>query len=154
MECFYEQFQTKDYGSLEKILNILSKVSLVIAILFAAMLNLVFGLIYLVIFILSRNLIVEYEYELTADELVIFKIMNKSKRKQIGSFNIREISSVKSPERLEKSNSKIIKAYLEEAGLKDMVYMTKTSQGVVGFQLAMDENLTNLIKRVNPLAFY
>ena len=80
--------------------------------------------------------------------------MNKSKRKQIGSFNIREISSVKSPERLEKSNSKIIKAYLEEAGLKDMVYMTKTSQGVVGFQLAMDENLTNLIKRVNPLAFY
>ncbi|EEH99592.1 hypothetical protein PMY38_11505 [Clostridium tertium] len=158
MECFYEQFQTKDYGSLEKILNILSKVSLVIAILFATMLNLVFavafGLIYLVIFILSRNLIVEYEYELTADELVIFKIMNKSKRKQIGSFNIREISSVKSPERLEKSNSKIIKAYLEEAGLKDMVYMTKTSQGVVGFQLAMDENLTNLIKRVNPLAFY
>ena len=59
MECFYEQFQTKDYGSLEKILNILSKVSLVIAILFATMLNLVFaaafGLIYLVIFILSRK---------------------------------------------------------------------------------------------------
>ncbi|MCR1952758.1 MULTISPECIES: hypothetical protein [unclassified Clostridium] len=158
MECFYEQFQTKDYGSLEKILNILSKVSLIFAILFAAMLNLVFavvfGLIYLGVFILSRKLIVEYEYELTGDELVIFKIMNKSKRTEIGSFNIREISSVKSSERMDKSNSKIVKAYLEESGLKNMVYMAKTSKGVVGFQLAMDENLTNLIKRVNPLAFY
>lgn len=158
MDCFYEQFQTKDYSGLEKILNILSKVSLVIAILFAAMLNLisaaVFASIYLIIFILSRKLIVEYEYELTGDELVIFKIMNKSKRKEIGSFNIRQLSSVKSLEKVDKTKNKIIKAYLVESGLKDMVYMAKTSQGNVGFQLAMDENLTNLIKRVNPLAFY
>jgi hypothetical protein len=114
----------------------------------------VFALIYLIIFILSRKLIVEYEYELTGNELVIFKIMNKSKRKEIGSFNIRDISSVKNSENIGKTNNKIVKAYLEDAGLKDKIYMAKTSQGMVGFQLAMDENLTNLIKRVNPLAFY
>jgi hypothetical protein len=114
----------------------------------------VFALIYLIIFILSRKLIVEYEYELTGNELVIFKIMNKSKRKEIGSFNIRDISSVKNSENIGETNNKIVKAYLEDTGLKDKIYMAKTSQGMVGFQLAMDENLTNLIKRVNPLAFY
>lgn len=157
MECFYEQFQTKDYTQLEKSLNIASKVSLVLLGLFLAMLNItmaiIFIIIYALIFIASRNLIVEYEYELTGDELSIYKIMNKSKRKEIGSFSIRDISRVKTIEN-SNSNNKIIKAYLEESGYRAMVYTAKTSKGVMGFQLAMDENLLNIIKRVNPLAFY
>lgn len=157
MDRFYEQFQTKDYTGMEKVFNILSKASLVIAILFAVVLNIVgmitFALLYLIVFILSRKMIVEYEYELTGDELSIYKIIKKSKRKEIGSFNIREISSVKTLDKLS-GNTKIIKAYLEESGIKSMVYMAKTSHGVVGFQLAMDEKLLDLIKRVNPLAFY
>lgn len=158
MECFYEQFQTKDYGNLEKNLKFLSAILLVFVILFATMFNFIivaiFALIYLVVFILSRKLIVEYEYELTIDELVIFKIMNKSKRKRIGCFNIKEISSIKSPKTVGKSNIKVIKAYLKESGLEDKIYIVKTPQGVVGFQLAMDEKLMNFIKRVNPLIFY
>ena len=157
MECFYEQFQTKDYSQLEKSLNIISKVSLCLSILFLAMLNItmtiIFALIYILVFIAARKMIVEYEYELTEDQLSIYKIMNKSKRKEIGSFNIREISGVKTIENVS-SNNKIVKAYLEEIGIKAMVYMAKTSNGVVGFQLAMDENLLSIIKRVNPLAFY
>ncbi len=158
MESFYEQFQTKNYSNLEKILNNLSKVVLVITIVFIAMLNFIgaaiFALIYLVAFILSRKLIVEYEYELTGEELVIFKIMNKSKRKEVGNFSVRSISSVKTPEQMVNSNTKIVKAYLKESGIKDKIYIAKTSQGLIGFQLAMDENLIRLIKRVNPLAFY
>lgn len=157
MECFYEQFQTKDYKAIEKVLNIISKVALVLTILFAILLNIVgaitFALVYIVTFILGRKLIVEYEYELTGDELSIYKIMNKSKRKEVGSFSVREISGVKTLDKIS-NNTKVVKAYLEESGIKSMVYMTKTSNGVVGFQLAMDENLLNLIKRVNPLAFY
>lgn len=157
MDCFYEQFQTKDYSQLEKSLNIISKVSLCLSILFLAMLNItmtiIFALIYILVFIAARKMIVEYEYELTEDQLSIYKIMNKSKRKEIGSFNIREISGVKTIENVS-SNNKIVKAYLEEIGIKAMVYMAKTSNGVVGFQLAMDENLLSIIKRVNPLAFY
>lgn len=157
MDCFYEQFQTKDYSGIEKKLSILSKVFLAIAILFAALLNIVgaitFALLYLVIFIVSRKIIVEYEYELTGNELSIYKIMNKSKRKEVGSFNVKEISSVKTLDNLS-SNNKVIKAYLEESGIKAMVYMAKTHEGVVGFQLAIDEKLLDLIKRVNPLAFY
>ena len=157
MDCFYEQFQTKDYSQLEKSLNIISKVSLCLSILFLAMLNItmtiIFALIYILVFIAARKMIVEYEYELTEDQLSIYKIMNKSKREEIGSFNIREISGVKTIENVS-SNNKIVKAYLEEIGIKAMVYMAKTSNGVVGFQLAMDENLLSIIKRVNPLAFY
>ena len=157
MECFYEQFQTKDYKGIEKVLNIISKVAIVLTILFASLLNIVgiitFALVYFVTFIVGRKLIVEYEYELTGDELSIYKIMNKSKRKEVGCFSIREISGVKTLDKVS-NNTKVIKAYLEEAGIKSMVYMAKTSDGVVGFQLAMDENLLNLIKRVNPLAFY
>ncbi len=157
MDCFYEQFQTKDYQGIEKRFNILSKASLVITILFLAILNIVgaiaFALVYIIIFILSRKMIVEYEYELTGNELSIYKIMNKSKRKEIGSFNIREISSVKTLEKIS-SKTKVKKAYLEEVGIKSMVYIVKTSEGVVGFQLALDEKLLDLIKRVNPLAFY
>jgi len=157
MDCFYEQFQTKDYHGIENIMNILSKASLAIAIVLIAMLNIVgaifFALVYFCIFILSRKIIVEYEYELTGNELSIYKIMNKSKRKEIGSFNIREISSVKTLDKLS-SNTKIIKAYLEESGIKSMVYIVNTSKGVIGFQLAMDEKLIEFIKRVNPLVFY
>ena len=118
MDCFYEQFQTKDYRRIENTMNILSKGSLAIAIVLIAMLNIIgaifFALVYFIIFILSRKVIVEYEYELTGNELSIYKIMNKSKRKEIGSFNIREISSVKTLDKLS-NNTKIIKAYLEES---------------------------------------
>ena len=157
MDNFYEQLQTKDYGRIEKILGALSKISLAMAILFGVLLNfalaIAFILIYGIVFILSRKIIIEYEYELTGNELSIYKIMNKSKRKEIGSFNIREISSVKTLDKIS-GNTKTIKAYLEDCGINSMVYMAKTSKEVIGFQLAMDEKLLGLIKRVNPLAFY
>lgn len=157
MDCFYEQFQTKDYRSIEKIINILKKVSLFIAILLMAMLNIVgaifFALVYFGILLLSRQIIVEYEYELTGNELSIYKIMNKSKRRELGSFNIKEISSVRTLEKLNGS-TKFIKAYLSDSGIKPMVYVVNTSEGVTGFQLAVDEKLLDLIKKVNPLVFY
>lgn len=157
MDCFYEQFQTKDYRSIEKIINILKKVSLFIAILLMAMLNIVgaifFALVYFGISLLSRQIIVEYEYELTGNELSIYKIMNKSKRRELGSFNIKEITSVRTLEKLN-GNTKFIKAYLSDSGIKPMVYVVNTSEGVTGFQLAVDEKLLDLIKKVNPLVFY
>ena len=157
MDCFYEQFQTKDYRSIEKIINILKKVSLSIAILLMAMLNIVgaifFALVYFGISLLSRQIIVEYEYELTGNELSIYKNMNKSKRRELGSFNIKEITSVRTLEKLN-GNTKFIKAYLSDSGIKPMVYVVNTSEGVTGFQLAVDEKLLDLIKKVNPLVFY
>ena len=147
MECFYEQFQTKDYTKLEKSLNITSKFTLVLLALFLVTLNITMAIIFIIIYALV------YEYELTGDELSIYKIMNKSKRKEIGHFSIRDISKVKTIESTN-NNNKIIKAYLEESEHKAMVYMAKTSKGVIGFKLAMDEKLLNIIKRVNPLAFY
>lgn len=157
MDCFYEQFQTKDYKIIENTFNILSKVFLFIAIIFLALSNIIvaiiFGLLYFGVFVLSKNIIVEYEYELTGNELTISKIMNKSKRKELGNFNIKEISTVKTLDKLSNS-TKVIKAHLDESEFKAMVYIVKTSEGVLGFQLALDDKLMELIKKVNPLIFY
>ena len=157
MDCFYEQFQTKDYTRIEGILNILSKAFLFIAIIFLALLNIIqaffWGLLYFGVFILSKKIIVEYEYELTGNEFSISKIMNKSKRKELGSFNIKEISSVKTLDKIS-GNTKVIKAHLDDSEFKAMVYIVKTSEGVVGFELALDYKLMELIKKVNPLIFY
>ena len=52
MDCHYEQFQTKDYQGIEKRFNILSKASIVIAVLFLAILNIV-----LIVFLKNYNFI-------------------------------------------------------------------------------------------------
>ena len=157
MNCHYEQFQTKDYKSIEKVLSTLSKLFLIIAMIFLVLLNflgvIIFALLYLVVIILSKKIIVEYEYILTDYDFSIYKITNKSKRQELGNFNIKEISSVKTLDKIS-NNTKVIKAHLDESENKAMVYVVKASKGVTGFQLTLDTKLLELIKRVNPLIFY
>ena len=157
MDCHYEQFQTKDYRAIEKILSILSKIFLFIAIILLILFNfigvIIFGLLYFGVIILSKKIIVEYEYILTGDEFSIYKIMNKSKRQELGSFTLKQISTVKTLDKIS-NNTKVIKAYLDESENKAMVYVVKTSKGVTGFHLKLDKKLMELIKKSNPLIFY
>ncbi|NLL29941.1 MAG: hypothetical protein GX258_02560 [Clostridiales bacterium] len=158
MEYFYEQFQTKDYSKFEKVLSIISKALIILAILSLIIRNIfllvLFLILYLINFIVSRKIIIEYEYELTGDEISIYKIKNKSVRKELGSFNINNIISIKEYQDINNKNTKIIKACLDETGFKNKIIMIKKSDELVGFQLAMDEKLTDLIKKINPLLFY
>ena len=79
--------------------------------------------------------------------------MNKSKRQELGSFTLKQISTVKTLDKIS-NNTKVIKAYLDESENKAMVYVVKTSKGVTGFHLKLDKKLMELIKKSNPLIFY
>ncbi|MEG1313537.1 MAG: hypothetical protein RSD40_04405, partial [Bacilli bacterium] len=100
------------------------------------------------------KIIVEYEYELTSYELSIFKIMNKSKRKEMVSFNIRDISSVKKADLNNLKDKNIINLCLDDIGIEKNIVKVKTTKGLMVLKLAMDDKLIDFIKRVNPLAFY
>lgn len=156
MEYFYEQFQTKDYKELEKKLKLTSKVILILAAISLFFLQigvLLFLLIILAIVqIYKFKSIVEYEYELTADQLSINKIRNKSKRKEIVSFSIKQIVSIK--DKNNNPNEKVIEASLDGIGIKEKIIKVKVLNETISIKLALDENLINIIKRVNPIAFY
>lgn len=158
MENFYEQFQTKDYTRKEGLLNNISY-----AILFLIAANFIFlgpilaaltlGIYFAWTLLYVRNQIVEYEYELTVDELVVTKIMNKRKRKVLATVNISEVIEVKSIEESRRNNKKIIKACLDGVNIKDQVLYIKTSEGVVGLHVALNDNLLNVCRRLNPMVF-
>lgn len=158
MEYFYEQFQTREYGVIEGRLKKASNIILILALI--SLTTLFFGftiiliIIYIMLFFLKRKLIVEYEYELTADELSVYKIVNKSKRKEIVSFNIRNISSVKKANENNLKEKNIVNLCLDDIGIEKNIVKVKTTKGLMVLKLAMDNKLLDFIKRINPLAFY
>ncbi|WP_300382174.1 hypothetical protein [Clostridium sp.] len=158
MECFYEQFQTREYEVIE---SKLKKASMIILILAAISLitlffefTILFIVIYITLFFLRRKIIVEYEYELTSYDMSIYKIMNKSKRKEMVSFNIRDISSVKKADINNLKDKSIVNLCLDDINIEKDIVKVKTTKGFMVLKLAMDDKLIGFIKRVNPLAFY
>ena len=158
MECFYEQFQTREYKGIEGKLKKASIIILILALISLITLffefTILFLIIYVMLFFLKRKIIIEYEYELTSYELSIFKIMNKSKRKEMISFNIRDISSVKKVDLNNLKDKNIINLCLDDIGIEKNIVKVKTTKGLMVLKLAMDDKLIDFIKRVNPLAFY
>lgn len=157
MEQFYEQFQSKDYGSKEKILNFIKSISFLLGVFTLLFVNVIIGVAFIALSIGTilyiRNNIVEYEYELTQKDLVITKIMNKSKRKVIGEINISNVTEVKTINDAKRTNRKVITACLDEIGIKDQVIFTKTETGLIGYHVAMDDKLLGMASRINPLCF-
>lgn len=156
MECFYEQFQTKKYGRIQWTLNVTSKILMILGgislLFFKFVMVATFLFLYTLILLFSRNVFVEYEYELTNNELDIVKIMNKKNRKIISTINILQIEEIKSVSDI-KTDDKIITAGLKNTKLKERVIFVKTALGLVGFRVALDEDLTRLIKLMNPSIF-
>lgn len=156
MECFYEQFIANDNKRLQWTLDMVSKFILVLTAIYLIAFRwigaLTFIFIYILIILIARNVFVEYEYELTNDELVVFKIMNKSKRKTIATLNVNNITEIKEVNEV-KEKSKVITACLKGKNLKEKIVFFKTSLGIIGFHLAMDEELINLMSKMNPIAF-
>ena len=158
MDYFYEQFQTREYqvieGRLKKASNIiliLALISLTTSFLEVAIL---FIIIYIMLFFLKRKVIVEYEYELTSYDFSIYKITNKSKRKEMITFNIRDISSVKKVNENNLKEKNIINLCLDDISIEKNIVKVNTSNGLMVLKLAMDDKLMDFIKRINPLAFY
>lgn len=157
MEYFYEQHQTKNYGSKQWTINMAANAILIMAAIYSLSFKLVgvatFLGIYGLILLYSRNVFLEYEYELTEDEIVISKIMNKKRRKVIATIKVSNITEVKKTQDVVKGDKQIIKACLKGTSLTEQIVFAKTSLGIIGFHLAMDEDLIKICKRINPLAF-
>lgn len=158
MDYFYEQFQTREYGGIEGKLKKASNIILILALISIITLffefTILFIIIYIMLFFLKRKIIVEYEYELTSYELSVYKIINKSKRKEMINFNIRNISSIKKTNSNNLKDKNIINLCLDDIDIEKNIVKVKTQKGLMVLKLAMDDKLIDLIKRINPLAFY
>lgn len=156
MDYFYEQFQTKDYEELENKFKKLERIIIVLGIISICLLQIFLFIMSVLIFIVIKmykiKSIVEYEYELTSYDLSINKIINKSKRKEIIAFNIKNIISIKDFNN--NFNEKFVNASLKDIKIKDRILKIKSGTEIINIKLALDEKLMDIIKRVNPRAFY
>lgn len=156
MDYFYEQFQTKDYEELENKFKKLEKIIIVFGIISIVLLQIFLFIISVLIFIGIKmykiKSIIEYEYELTSYDLSINKIINKSKRKEIINLNIKNIISIKDFNN--NFNEKFVNASLKDIEIKDKILKIKSGTEIINIKLALDEKLMDIIKRVNPRAFY
>ena len=156
MDYFYEQFQTKNYEELENKFKKIEIIIIVLGIISICFLQIFLFLINVLIFIGIKmykiKSIVEYEYELTSYDLSINKIINKSKRKEIITFNIKNIISIKDFNN--NFNEKFVNASLKDIEIKDKILKIKSGTEIINIKLALDEKLIDIIRRVNPIAFY
>lgn len=156
MDYFYEQFQTKNYKELENKFKKIEIIIIVLGIISICFLQIFLFLINVLIFIGIKmykiKSIVEYEYELTSYDLSINKIINKSKRKEIITFNIKNIISIKDFNN--NFNEKFVNASLKDIEIKDKILRIKSGTEIINIKLALDEKLIDIIKRVNPIVFY
>lgn len=157
MGCFYEQFVSKSYGDKQKTIEGLTQMLIFVAIVVSAIKGIFFGILILLVYVglvvASRKMFLEYEYELTEDELVISKIMNKKTRKVMGRLNIKEVIDVRDGKSEVKNGAKIVKASFDDGDLKQqMVYVNKDSK-IIGYKLSMDKKMLANCGRLNGTVF-
>lgn len=156
MEEFYEQYNGKDYGKFQEIMNSIEYGALLIAAVYllgfrAFLTGVIMLLIYVAIVYFNRSKFVAYEYELTQENLVISKVMGEKRRKKLISFDLSNIESV-SREILKNKQCKLIKAFFEED--KDITYIyVKTNEGLTCVAVNMNEKMIQMCYRLKPSIF-
>ncbi len=160
MNKFYEQFITKDYGTLPRAINIISKSVLLIGVAIFAIVGVlgiflsipVFLIFILIEVYLSKNFL-EYEYEYYDKDITISKIIGKRRRKIIGNIDVRNILKVSNINSLAK-DEKFIRCTIKGLDLKEVVIFVNDKNGKkVGYLLGLDEELLSILKKDNPTLF-
>ncbi|MCR6514792.1 MULTISPECIES: hypothetical protein [Clostridium] len=158
MDIFYEQFITKDYGDIQKKFQSVRNTLVVLAMISAIFVG-TFGVVtflmgYVILGLIARNLFLEYEYEITENELVITKIMNKKKRKVITTLNIEKLVNAYSLEEANNKNIRVVNACIEDdKRLKEKILVINRDSKLVGFRVAMDKKLLSICRKLNPVCF-
>lgn len=157
MEIFYEQYLHLSKSKSQNILNSLATFFLLAAgayvILFNFIIAIVFLLIFLLIWFYCRQSYVEYEYELTVNELVISKILNQKKRRIIGTIDLNNVSQISKLDDVKNNKDiKFIKCYLKDGKDVDVIIINE-SNGKVGYKVTMDNKMKEYCKRINPKVF-
>lgn len=160
MEVFYEQFLTKDYGYKQKSFESIQQALLVLAILNGIFMGIIWALltvgVYFLMFLIGRSKFLEFEYELTCSELVISKIMNKKTRKVVGKIDVNKIVEVVSSNNFNRSDVKIVNASLngiKKDELNEKILLVREDSNLIGYKIAMDNNLHEICRRINPIVF-
>lgn len=157
MDIFYEQFITKDYKNQNKIFNSIKQALIVLAV-FNIILNIktlvILSLLgYFLVYIICRKKFLEYEYELTGDDLVISKIIDRKSRKKIAQFKLGNIIDAKLIENFNRKDIKVVNATLNglsKSDLKEVVIITKKDSNLIGYKMTIDEKFQSILKNINP----
>lgn len=156
MEEFYEQYNGKDYGKFQEVMNAVEYGALLLAGVYILGLRAFFSgiiilLIYVAIVYFNRNKFVAYEYELTLDRLVVSKIMSEKRRKKLIDFALSDVETA-SNDVLNHKKCNNVKAYLNEGKNKQYLYV-KTNEGLKCVALNMDEKMVSMCYRLKPMIF-
>lgn len=152
----YEQFIEGDNS---KILDLLNKIKILILVL-AALVYIFLGITLAVVTLLmyvafnffTLNLFVEYEYELTEDELDLSKIMSKKKRKLIKTINLRNAEYFKdasefNPARY--SDIKVWKLYSKKYENKEKQVVLINEEGAISaYELVLKDEIRKEVERI------
>lgn len=157
MEEFYEQYNGKDYGNFQNIMNSIEYVSLIlVAVYILGFRTLLIGsfvfLIYVGIVYFNRKKFVAYEYELTLDSFVVSKVMTEKRRKKLLEFNLSDVECVRKTQRNEKK-CEMIKAYINDKESNNQYIYVKTASGLKCLVLNMDEKLISMCYKIKPSIF-
>lgn len=155
MEEFYEQYNGKDYGHFQSIMNSIEYASLIlVAVYILGFRTLLIGsfvfFIYVGIVYFNRKKFVAYEYELTLDSLVISKVMTEKRRKKLLEFNLSDVESV-STTKISEKKCPVINAYIKENN--NQYLYVKTPEGLKCLVLNMDEKLISMCYKIKPSVF-
>nr|WP_317356993.1 hypothetical protein [uncultured Tyzzerella sp.] len=163
MNKFYEQFITKDYGTLPNAINIISKTILIFALLIiftfgifnllGIIISIPFFIVFLLIEVYLANSFLEYEYEYYDKDITISKIIGKRRRKVIGNIDVRNILKVSNINSLSKEE-KPIRCTIKGLNLKEVVIFVNDKNGKkVGYLVGLDEEILSILKKDNPTLF-
>lgn len=161
MDIFYEQFLTKDYDFKRKKVESAKQALLVLTLLNLIFLGKIIAMltffVYVIVSIVARNKFIEFEYELTENELVVSKIFNKKRRKIVANINIKEVIEVKTSDLHTNEKVKIINLTLSGTTTQKLtekiLIVRKYNSDLIGYKLAMDKNLQKMCEKINPTIF-
>ena len=160
MNKFYEQFITKDYGTLPNTINIVSKAILLIGVFILAMagilgifLSIPVFIVFILIEVYTSKKFLEYEYEYYYKDIRVSKIIVKKRRKVICNIRVGNILSVSNVNSYSKEE-KVIRCTIKGLDLKEVVIFINDKNGKkVGYLLGIDEELLSILKKDNPTLF-
>lgn len=162
MDKFYEQFMTKDYGKLPKVMQIIFYVSLLFFVvsvslfIFLGIIGIAIAISSLIVAIyaevFSRKVFLEYEYEYFEGEITISKIINKKSRKIIATFNLEQIIKVSKPNLSEKVPNVINACIKNIPNNTELIFYTNGANKQV-YYLSIDEKFFEILKKEKPSIF-
>ncbi|MGL5086060.1 MAG: hypothetical protein ACRC68_10170 [Clostridium sp.] len=150
----YEQFLSGANPKVLSLINNIKNAMLLLAaasyMLFSSVIAVVIIVLYLIFCVATLGIYVEYEYELTENELDIFKILSKKKRKLVKCIDISKTGRPIDSKDLDKyNNAKVLKLYTKNhEDCNKQYFVIQELSEVKIYEVALNEELLGYVSRV------